>query len=62
VARARAHLLRRGLAERIGGEALGVGLARLDSAEDALLVARARSARAHLKAAARIAEAAKAPA
>jgi 8-oxo-dGTP diphosphatase len=56
VARARARLLRRGLAERIGGEALGAGLARLDRAEDALLAARAARAHAHLKAALRIVE------
>jgi 8-oxo-dGTP diphosphatase len=55
VARARAQLLRRGLSERIGGEALGAGLARLDRAEDALLAACAEKARAHLAAAVRIA-------
>jgi 8-oxo-dGTP diphosphatase len=55
VARARAQLMRRGLSERIGGEELGAGLARLDRAEDALLAARAEKARAHLAAAARIA-------
>jgi 8-oxo-dGTP pyrophosphatase MutT (NUDIX family) len=60
VARARARLLRRGLAERIGGEALGAGLARLDRAEDDLLKARGARAHAHLKAALRIVEAARA--
>lgn len=59
IASARARLLRRGLAERIDGETLGAGLARLDRAEDALLRERSRKARTHLLAAARIADGAR---
>jgi 8-oxo-dGTP pyrophosphatase MutT (NUDIX family) len=56
IAAARARLLRRGLADRIDGAALGTGLARLDKADDAVLDTRAGKARAHLQAAARIAQ------
>jgi 8-oxo-dGTP diphosphatase len=55
VAAARARLMRRGLSEGIGGEALGAGLALLDRAEDALLRERGEKARAHLVAATRLA-------
>jgi 8-oxo-dGTP diphosphatase len=54
IAGARARLMRRGLTDRIDGEALGMGLDLLDRAEDALLRERSEKARAHLAAAARI--------
>jgi 8-oxo-dGTP diphosphatase len=60
IAAARARLLRQGLRGRIDGETLGMGLARLDQAEDAVLDTRAVKARAHLAAAARIADGARA--
>jgi len=60
IAVARARLLRRGLGDRIDGETLGMGLARLDQAEDAVLGSRALEARAHIAAAARMAEGARA--
>jgi len=60
IAAARARLLRRGLADRIDGETLGMGLARLDQAEDAVLGRRALKTRAHIAAAARMAEGARA--
>jgi 8-oxo-dGTP diphosphatase len=56
IAAARTRLMRQGLADRIGGEALGMGLALLDRAEDALLRERGAKARAHIVAAARIAD------
>ncbi len=55
IAAARTRLLRHGLSGRLDGETLGMGLARLDRAEDALLRERNGKARAHLLAAHKIA-------
>jgi 8-oxo-dGTP diphosphatase len=60
IAAARARLLRRALQDKIDGETLGMGLARLDQAEDAVLDPSAGKARAHLAAAARIVDGARA--
>jgi 8-oxo-dGTP diphosphatase len=60
IATARTRLLRRALADRIDGETLGMGLARLDQAEDAVLDKNRVHSQQHLQAAARMADGARA--